>query len=157
MSNHGCHLCPTGFIIIQESAAALDMVRNSQIVCGRSLLSVLAFRRMISTNAFNYKSFAGGEEFSIYDSNSMQSNDSSTDSGLPKSHKRTGSTISSDQSAIPTTSVTRQTNEDTSDLRAEIVDFQIMKENVMKPYAMYTVEVKVVNNIGLVDVQQVLM
>ena len=38
-------------------------------------------------------SLESGEELSIYDSNSVQSCDS-TDSGLPKSHKRTNSNVS---------------------------------------------------------------
>ena len=42
-------------------------------------------------------SLESGEELSIYDSNSVQSSDS-TDSGLPKSHKRTGSNVSNSSS-----------------------------------------------------------
>ena len=43
----------------------------------------------------------------------------------------------------------------TAQFSAEITEFHICKENVVKPFAMYTIVVKIVNNIGLEDIQKV--
>ena len=119
-------------------------------------------------------SLSGGEELSIYDSNSVQSNDSSIDSGLPKTrHVRSGSTVSNKSTGfqtstsqnssgldatllqLPLPTMARSDNESTSSLNAQITEFHIMKENVVKPFAMYTVVVTKVNNIGIVDEQKI--
>ena len=47
-------------------------------------------------------------------------------------------------------------NDATAQLTATVTDVNLVKENVVKPYAMYTIEVKSVNNIGYVDLQKIL-
>lgn len=49
----------------------------------------------------------------------------------------------------------KASNESTAQLTAHITDFNIMKENVVKPYAMYTIEVRAVNNIGDINLQKI--
>ena len=94
----------------------------------------------------------GGEELSIYDCNSLQSGES-VDSGLPKSHKRTDSSVSNtsgqanplrQSSNSPSNNLTeysRMNSESTAQLSAQITEFHIMKANVVKPFAMYSIEV----------------
>ena len=43
----------------------------------------------------------------------------------------------------------------TAQISAQITEFHIMKANVVKPFAMYSIEVKSVNNIGDVSVQKI--
>ena len=95
----------------------------------------------------------GGEELSIYDCNSLQSGES-VDSGLPKSHKRTDSSVSNtsgqannplrQSSNSPSNNLTeysRMNSDSTAQLSAQITEFHIMKANVVKPFAMYSIEV----------------
>lgn len=101
-----------------------------------------------------------GEELSIYDSNSVQSSDS-IDSGLPKSHKRTGSSVSNGSgffrnSPPSVAEPTRGQSEFTAQISAQITEFHIMKENVVKPFAMYTIVVTMVNHIGYEEEHQIL-
>ena len=46
-------------------------------------------------------------------------------------------------------------NDATAQLTATVTEFNLIKENAVKPYAMYTIEVKSVNNIGYVDLQKI--
>ena len=110
-----------------------------------------------------FNELSGGEELSIYDCNSLQSGDS-VDSGLPKSHKRTDSSVSNSSGAFRHSSdspssnrpeYSRMSSDATAQISAQITEFHIMKANVVKPFAMYSIEVKSVNNIGDVSVQKI--
>ena len=46
-------------------------------------------------------------------------------------------------------------SEATAQLSAQITEFHIMKANVVKPFAMYSIEVRTINNIGDVTVQKI--
>ena len=114
-------------------------------------LSKSSIRLTLSKYIFFY--ILGGEELSIYDCNSLQSGES-VDSGLPKSHKRTDSSVSNtsgqannplrQSSNSPSNNLTeysRMNSESTAQLSAQITEFHIMKANVVKPFAMYSIEV----------------
>jgi sorting nexin-13 len=107
-------------------------------------------------------SLSGGEELSIYDSRSLDS-DLDSDRRSHKSHKRTGSNISSGSgfhrpSPPPVSGGGKQKNhnEITASLNAQVTDVKIIKENVVKPYAMYTIMVKVMNSIGVEEARSIL-
>ena len=46
-------------------------------------------------------------------------------------------------------------NEITAQLSAQITDWKIVKDSVVKPYAMYIIEIKTVNNIGIEEILKI--
>ena len=49
----------------------------------------------------------------------------------------------------------RYLQDNTAHICATVLDFHIVKENVMKPFAMYTIEVRIVNSIGDEELQKI--